>query len=365
MRLKALLMAFIILGIVIPSSSTVSQPFEDYLKDQERLLNQFVEDDERAFEKYKADVEKKWNEYISSTPEEWVSYADDLEGMSRVNFEDGIIIIEAIVETHSPGDMNEAKAKVAKQIENLLSDDNATGSNLLAGQLRLVDGTPVTPDNVNRYTGEVLPETKETVSHYEGKDGVGRMKVQLEILMAPDHIRQRAREYLPMAQEHSVMYNIDVSLIMAMIETESTFNPMAKSSAPAYGLMQIVPRYAGLEVNRRLFNSDEKPKPSFLYQPDNNIHFGTAYLSSMRARQFRNIMDEQSAMYMMIAAYNTGPSNVARAILGRTGINDAVEAVNKMTPATLYDHLIENLPAQETRDYLVKVTTRMMHYEQW
>ena len=43
MRLKALLMAFIILGIVIPSSSTVSQPFEDYLKDQERLLNQFVE----------------------------------------------------------------------------------------------------------------------------------------------------------------------------------------------------------------------------------------------------------------------------------------------------------------------------------
>jgi len=329
------------------------------------MLNKFIEDDEQAFKKYKEDVERKWNEFINSTREEWVSYADDLEGMSRVNFKDGIIIIEAIVETHSPGDMNEAKAKVAKQIERLLSDDNASSSNILAGQLTLIDGTPVTPENVNSFTKQIVPETRETVSHYKGKDGVGRMKVRLEIKMAPDHIRKRAMQYLPIVQMYSFEYNLDVSLIMAMMETESTFNPMAKSSVPAYGLMQIVPRYAGLEVNRRIFNSDEPPKPSFLYKPENNIQFGTAYLSSMRARQFRNVIDDQSAMYMIIAAYNTGPSNVARAILGRTGINEAVEIANEMTPDSLYKHLVENLSAKETQDYLVKVTTRMEHYHEW
>ena len=365
MQLKTLLIISVILGFVALPSLIVSQTFEDYLKDQERQFNKYVEDDEQAFEKYKADVEKKWNEFINSTRDEWVSYADDLEGMSRVNFKDGIIIIEAIVETHSPGDMNEAKAKVAKQVERLLADDNATGSNILSGQLRLLNGSPVTPENVNKFAEEVIPETKETVAHYEGKDGVGRMRVRLEIKMAPDHILKRAQEYMPIAKKYSDQYDVELPLIMAMMETESTFNPMAKSPVPAYGLMQIVPRYAGLEVNRKIFNSDERPKPSFLYKPENNIQFGTAYLSSMRTGQFRNVKDDQSATYLIIAAYNTGPSNVARAILGRTGINDAVEAANEMTPDSLYNHLVENLEAKETREYLVKVTVRMEHYEEW
>ena len=153
--------------------------FDDYVREQERQFDKFVEDDEAAFAKYKADVEKKWNEFINSTRTEWASYSDDLEGLSRVNFADGVIVIEAIVETHSPGDMNEARAKVAKQVELLLSEDNATGTNILAGQLRLANGKPVTPENVNSFAEEVTPETKETVSHFKGEDGVDRMKVRL------------------------------------------------------------------------------------------------------------------------------------------------------------------------------------------
>jgi membrane-bound lytic murein transglycosylase C len=57
----------------------------------------------------------------------------------------------------------------------------------------------------------------------------------------------------------------------------------------------------------------------------------------------------------MISAYNTGPSNVFR-----TFSRDHVAAVNQINglqPAAVYDQLRAHLPYEETRHYLEKVTT--------
>jgi membrane-bound lytic murein transglycosylase C len=57
----------------------------------------------------------------------------------------------------------------------------------------------------------------------------------------------------------------------------------------------------------------------------------------------------------VIAAYNTGPSNVFR-----TFSRDRVAAVNQINglqPAAFYDQLQQHLPYQETRQYLEKVTS--------
>ena len=62
-----------------------------------------------------------------------------------------------------------------------------------------------------------------------------------------------------------------------------------------------------------------------------------------------------SREYCVIAAYNTGPSNVFR-----TFSHDHVTAVNQINslqPAGVYDQLRAQLPYQETRQYLEKVTT--------
>jgi membrane-bound lytic murein transglycosylase C len=57
----------------------------------------------------------------------------------------------------------------------------------------------------------------------------------------------------------------------------------------------------------------------------------------------------------VIAAYNTGPSNVFRTFSrDRT---TAVNQINSLQPAGVYDQLQASLPYEETRRYLEKVTT--------
>ena len=58
--------------------------------------------------------------------------------------------------------------------------------------------------------------------------------------------------------------------------------------------------------------------------------------------------------YCVIAAYNTGPRNVTRTFHREK--SDALRSINGMPPLTLYDRLRTGLPAEETRQYLAKVT---------
>jgi membrane-bound lytic murein transglycosylase C len=66
------------------------------------------------------------------------------------------------------------------------------------------------------------------------------------------------------------------------------------------------------EVHRE----DKIIKPDFLYTPENNIHLGYAYLAKMRDNEFKNVNDPEKLRYCLIAAYNTGPSNVCHAVAG-------------------------------------------------
>lgn len=99
----------------------------------------------------------------------------------------------------------------------------------------------------------------------------------------------------------SKTYGLDADLIRAVIQTESSYNQNAVSSAGAQGLMQLMP---GTAASLGVTDS---------FDAQQNIFAGTQYLKQQLER-FGDIR-------LALAAYNTGPSRVAS-----YGILDADDA---------------------------------------
>jgi len=212
------------------------------------------------------------------------------------------------------------------------------------------------PPTVVENKVEKKAETK--VKEPSTKEPKPREMAELRVKKLP----KRAREVMEDVQKNAKRHDIDVSLMFAIIETESAFNPMAKSPIPAYGLMQIVPSSAGIDASEKLFGKGRILSPSYLYTQDKNIEIGAAYLNILYFRYLKRVEDPLSRLYCVIAAYNTGAGNVSRAFIGSTKIGKAFPRINSMTPEQVYNHLIENLPYEETQNYLQKVRKRMPKY---
>ena len=80
---------------------------------------------------------------------------------------------------------------------------------------------------------------------------------QIRIDLIPDHLQTRVRLYLPYVEKASRIYEVAPELILAVIQTESVFNPRAVSNACAVGLMQLVPSAGALEARSRFTGSRE------------------------------------------------------------------------------------------------------------
>ncbi|MBO7743845.1 lytic transglycosylase domain-containing protein [Paenibacillus sp. MWE-103] len=129
-----------------------------------------------------------------------------------------------------------------------------------------------------------------------------------------------AGDYEPLIQMAAAKYGIDPSLIKAVIQTESSYNPSAESGAGAKGLMQLMD---GTARSLGVTNA---------FDPAQNIEGGTKFLAYLMKKYDGN---DQAAL----AAYNAGPGRVDRA-----GIQTNAD----------FQALMERLP-EETRNYVTKV----------
>lgn len=100
-----------------------------------------------------------------------------------------------------------------------------------------------------------------------------------------------ALDYWNQIQNNANIYGISPQLVAAVIQQESGGNPLAKSSAGAMGLMQLMPNTAK-ELN--VFNA---------YDPNQNIQGGVKYLSQLLSRYKGNVQNA-------LLAYNWGMGNV-------------------------------------------------------
>ena len=135
------------------------------------------------------------------------------------------------------------------------------------------------------------------------------------------------QEVLQQAEERK----LDPSLIYGVMRRESLFDPLARSSVGALGLMQLMPSTAR-NVARSL--GMKKPGRADILSVANNIRFGTQYLRTVMNRFDNNVA-------LAAAAYNAGPSNVQR-WLPRDASMSA-------------DLWVETVPYTETRDYVQAV----------
>jgi len=185
------------------------------------------------------------------------------------------------------------------------------------------------------------------------------------IISLPEkRIRMKAKRYKSFIYEYAQTYDLPPSLVFAIIHAESSFNPLARSQIPAFGLMQIVPHSAGKDATNMLFNKSQVLSPSYLYNPKKNVQVGAVYLHILYYRYLRDIKNTKSRLYCAIAAYNAGTSSVMRTLTGRSSINKSVSSINRMASNDVLRRLIRQMPSSETREYLNKVLSLQKTYGQ-
>jgi soluble lytic murein transglycosylase len=121
---------------------------------------------------------------------------------------------------------------------------------------------------------------------------------------------------------------LDPYLVAGLIRQESLFDPSARSSAGAVGLMQVRPP-TGRELAQR--DGVRGFQPTQLRQPELNIRLGTLFFADLLNRY-------SGRVGWVLAAYNAGPSRLAR-------WREMPEAVDP-------DVFAERIPFKETRDYV-------------
>jgi membrane-bound lytic murein transglycosylase C len=364
------------------------QTYEEWLRQQRKEYAQFKQEvtkqykdfvraDSIAYAQFRHEVEQKWKEFVGSTYKAWVEYGDDLNSRSVVDFEEGEAKVEVIItEEETKSQPGLAIEKLTKAVVKLVTDKGKTMDYevknqrprplgprpVLEGQLKDKRGELVTAKKALSFAKEVVIRKKNEV--FLSKDGVRRVKLAVKFSLVPGHLRIRAQRYLETVMSNAQKYKLDPRLVFATIHTESYFNPKARSHAPAFGLMQLVPTSGAREAYIFIYKDDKVLSPNYLYDPQNNIELGCAYLHILGYRYFGDLNDSDSRRYCMVSAYNTGPGNVSRAIVGSRKVNRAIERINKMESKKVFQKLKRDLPYKETRDYLVKVDERMNLYNE-
>jgi membrane-bound lytic murein transglycosylase C len=340
---------------------------DEYARDPEALLKD-VRAAQKDFETILAalgvNVGKTWGTKEVQLPErkKYVKYTQHYKSRAIVNFDSGEILVETL------DDQDPQRSLKNAVITTILTPEDPRAVDLFSDkEIVLTDGkTPYlfglvldqqnkpmrTPEEAELFAVYLLE--KRSGTRVVDQDGTKKTAHYVTIAMVSNLLVKQADKYRPLVHQFARQYDISPSLIFAIIRTESNFNPYAVSSAPAYGLMQLVPTSGGREAYRRAKGKDVAPSREYLFDPTNNLELGTAYLNVLMFNQLEDVAHNVSREYCVIAAYNTGPSNVFR-----TFSRDRVAAVNQINglqPASVYDQLHEHLPYQETRHYLEKVT---------
>ena len=148
------------------------------------------------------------------------------------------------------------------------------------------------------------------------------------------------------ARHYAELYpNVDPVFVMAVIRTESDFRANAVSKSNAYGLMQILePTYEEIKAGM----PTEKSFSQLLTEPQFAVRCGMYYIQWLHTPS----LGLGESKINIAAAYNGGCGN-AKIWLSESGVASGGELI------------AENIPREETRNYVKKVMENYEYYREY
>ena len=299
------------------------------------------------------------NDLQTSSVYSLVKYLDDYHTQVRIDFERGRIHVE----TRASDDPLQAIKHAIEATLLTPADPNAvdlftaadfglTGKPFLAGKVADHEGKSIEyPWRAQRYANYLVNNKLQRSGD----------RYWVDFAMVQQFKRISARQYSDQVHQAANKYKVPPALILAVIETESSFNPFAVSPVGAFGLMQVMRNTAGRDVYEKIYQKAGKPDRDELFRPASNIDIGTAYLSILRDRYLRGVQGDTRRLYCVIASYNGGAGNLFKTF--HRDRKKALERINAMSAEQVYRTIISSHPSQESRNYLKKVHAAKLRYE--
>ena len=270
-------------------------------------------------------IDRIWgvNELLVASRKDYVKYTDSFYTRSHVSFDEGTIIVE------TQQDLNRLHNAI---VHTLLMGSDAKGIDLFASGDVPISTRPF-------LLGQVVDNNGQQIANQVIASNFATYLIQNKL-------------QIPLVRKAAERYGIDESLILGIMQTESSFNPYAISYANAIGLMQVVPSTAGRDVFA-MKGKGGQPSARYLYDPANNIDAGVSYLWILQNQYLDGITNPTSKRFAMISAYNSGAGAVLRVF--DEDKDEAIYKINQMYPEQVYRILTTAHPSSQARNYLLKV----------
>lgn len=332
---------------------------------------------QRATAYYQDYLSNRWgNQNVKlSNISTFTQYDEDMDSRQSVDFKNGVVTIEVI---------SDKKEKIKpqyfeKKIENLSNEtvsDAIKKDPVVELEIKYMDQKDIlhkkTVENNSKFMDGYIKKQLIKVEDVKQKevilnDGKKKYISYVDVKMVPDHLKKRAIKFKPQVLKKASEYGLEPSVVFATIQTESYFNPMAKSHIPAYGLMQIVPTTAGIDAYYALTKEKKLLSPAYLFNADNNIELGSKYIQVVRDNYLRGIKDPKSLFYCAATSYNAGIGSLYYSFTGSKGKRkEAIAMINSMTPERVYNHLrTSKRLTHEARNYVKSIKERSENYKEW
>jgi len=352
--------------------------FTTYKDRQAKEFEAYKKAQEKVFYAYKKDIKAIWETPKMPTKTHWIAYSKDKKTRSDVDFSNKTIIVETIASSQK-----EAQKKLQETLKKIVTIDNKTFNKTdpleqmllkVKKPFGMVDGMPKNEPIISNMIFKNPPKNKDIEKYISKNIKKSKIKIHktskqkkqkvytIKIKMPKDALVRKSKQYYKDVKTQALKQRLPVSLVFAIMHSESSFNPRARSYIPAYGLMQIVPRTAGIDAYNYLYKEKKLISSGYLYNSKNNIMIGTAYLHILYYRYLKTIKNPKSRLYCTIAAYNTGAGNIAWAFTKTHSIYKASRVINKMTAQEVYNKLLRDLKYEEPKIYLRKVSKRISTY---